>query len=211
MHSRPTSTTDVQRKEDFLALMLPLRDRLAHYARGVCRSAEEAEDLVSDTILAALEGFDRIRDRSHFRGFVFRIASRLHRRRRFRARLFGALSPEREDEIVSSTTSPDIAADVMALRRALLKLPPEQREAVVLFEIVGLSLEEVRHVQNVSIPAVKSRVSRGRRRLAEILGVSAGVGRRRGVIIVADLPDRSVDASPTISSIHDGRQITSAR
>jgi RNA polymerase sigma factor (sigma-70 family) len=50
-------------------------------------------------------------------------------------------------------------------RAALSRLPPSQREAVVLLEIEGCTLEEIAGLQGSSITAVKTRVSRGRERL----------------------------------------------
>jgi DNA-directed RNA polymerase specialized sigma24 family protein len=48
---------------------------------------------------------------------------------------------------------------------ALQTLPPIQREAVILFEVVGLSIAEITQVQHAGESAVKSRLSRGRQRL----------------------------------------------
>ena len=47
-------------------------------------------------------------------------------------------------------------------------------KALTLFEISGLSLEEIREIQGGSLPGVKSRVQRGRKKLAEIMGVDDG-------------------------------------
>ncbi len=139
---------------------------------------EEAHDLVGDTILAALERFDHIRGPEAFLSYLFTIALRLHKRRRWRRRLFGAYDEVKALNIRDDGASPDRSADVEMLHRALAELPERQREAVVLFEITGLSLEEIRVVQGGSLSGVKSRVSRGRQELARILGaVDAPVNR----------------------------------
>ena len=54
------------------------------------------------------------------------------------------------------------------MSRALARLPAEQREAVVLFELEGFGIEAIAAVQKVSPSAVKSRLARGRARLARI-------------------------------------------
>jgi RNA polymerase sigma-70 factor (ECF subfamily) len=158
-----------ERQERFLELLLPIRNRLAHFARAMTRNREEADDLVSDTILAALERFDQVRGPEAFLSYLFTIAVRIHKRRRWRARLFGAYNEERAAAIAYDGTSPDATADVAMLRQALARLPERQREAVVLFEISDLSLEEIRQIQGGSLSGVKSRVVRGRERLAELL------------------------------------------
>ncbi|MBC8144755.1 MAG: RNA polymerase sigma factor [bacterium] len=169
----PDETAHNSLQEEFLRQLLPLRDRLSHYARAVARTREEADDLVGDTILAALEGFGALRSHDGFASYLFRIASRLYKRRRWRRRLFGELDADRSETLQSTTQSPETSTEVVLLYQALDALPVAQREAVVLFEISGLSLEEVRVIQGGSMSAVKSRVSRGRQQLARLLGAHA--------------------------------------
>lgn len=168
--SRQRVDRSSQEKEHFLSLLLPLRDRLARFARSVTNDPEEAQDLVGDTILAALEGFSRVRSEKAFLGYLFTIAVRINRRKRWRRRLFDRFDESAGENIADANGSTDSAADVDLLRRALVRLPERQREAVVLFEITGLSLEEIREIQGGSISGVKSRVSRGRQELARLLG-----------------------------------------
>jgi DNA-directed RNA polymerase specialized sigma24 family protein len=58
---------------------------------------------------------------------------------------------------------------VTLLYNALNLLPVKQRETVMLFEISELSIEEIRNIQGGSISGVKSRLTRGRERLTELL------------------------------------------
>jgi RNA polymerase sigma-70 factor (ECF subfamily) len=182
-----------QRQELFLSLLLPVRGRLAHFARAMTRNHDEANDLVSDTILAALERFEHIRGHEAFLSYLFTIAVRIHRRRRWRARLFGSYSEEQAAAIPDGGVMPDRAADVAMLHRALARLPERQREALVLFEISDLSLEEIRAVQGGSLSGVKSRIVRARQKLAELLDAPenpAGADARREPS-AADPPERS--------------------
>jgi RNA polymerase sigma-70 factor, ECF subfamily len=196
-------------QEDFLRLLLPLRDRLAHYARAVSRRREEADDLVSDTILAALEGFGKLRSHDAFASYLFRIASRLQKRRRWRRKLFGEYNEEQALAIGSHGPSPESAAEVVLLHRALDLLPAAQREAVVLFEISGLSLEEIREIQGGSISAVKSRVSRGRQELARILGADEPSTQKRPRAVDTGSGSVARDAAPRGEAqfIYSGPQI----
>lgn len=63
--------------------------------------------------------------------------------------------------------------DIYFLNQALSKLVSEQRESVILFEIVGLSIKEIMEIQGVSESAVKQRLKRGRERLTELLTYEA--------------------------------------
>lgn len=159
-----------QRKERFLELLEPVHDNLARFARSMTGGEEDARDLVGETVLRALENFDELRDEQAFLAWLFTIAARLQRRRARRAQLFG---PYEEREIVrrpAPGSSPETAHDISALYSALDRLGAKERETIVLFEIAGLSLEEVREVQGGSLSGVKSRLVRGRRKLARLLG-----------------------------------------
>lgn len=154
-----------------MALLDPVRHRLAHFARAMAGDDEDAQDLISDTVLAAFERFETVRDHEAFLAYLFTIAARIHKRKRWRARLFGRYDHENASAMRDRGTPPDISADVCALYEALAQLPERQREAVALFEISGLTLEEIRSIQGGSLSAVKMRLVRGRKELARLLGV----------------------------------------
>ena len=59
--------------------------------------------------------------------------------------------------------------EIEGLYKAMNRLPEKQREAVSLYEISGFSLAEVQQIQGGSLSGVKSRITRGREALAEIL------------------------------------------
>ncbi len=65
--------------------------------------------------------------------------------------------------------SAETLLDVQFLYRALDKLPADQREALLLFEVTGLPMAEIAVVQNSTEGAVKTRVSRARAALRELL------------------------------------------
>ncbi len=59
--------------------------------------------------------------------------------------------------------------EIKELYEAMQELPEKQRETIVLFEISGLSLNEIMEIQGDSLSAVKSRLVRGREKLSQIL------------------------------------------
>jgi RNA polymerase sigma-70 factor (ECF subfamily) len=77
-----------------------------------------------------------------------------------------------------------VAADVgrrIDVARALALLSPEYREAVVLHDLGGVPYEEIATVTEVAIGTVKSRISRGRKRLARLLEQPGGPGESEAV------------------------------
>lgn len=160
-----------QRQENFLALLEPRLEDLSRFCLAMTRDPEEGKDLMGDVILAAFEGFDSLREDQAFLSFLFTIARRTYYRRRKREKIFGEYNEELAGRIRAGGTPVWIGADVRALHEALCHLPEVQREAIVLFELTGLTLKEVAEVQDASLSAVKSRLARGRERLARLLGV----------------------------------------
>lgn len=182
--------TEMKRKrqqERFLSLLEPRLEDLSRFCLAMTRDPEAGKDLMSDVILAAWERFDELRDDKAFLSFLFTIARRTYHRRRRREKLFGSYDEKAANNVADNSSPVWIGADVRALYKALGELPAAQREAVVLFEITGLSLKEVAEVQNASLSAVKSRITRGRERLAVLLGAetatsAARVARSRDII-----------------------------
>jgi len=158
---------DLQQR--FMALFEPQRDALWRFIRSMVRSTHEAEDIMSETVLQAYQSFQKLRDEQAFVSFLFTIASRLNKRQRWRRSFFGEFDEEAAMARPHSDPLPDVQFDVILLRQALQTLSFKQRESVVLFDVLGLSLEEVREVQGGTLSGVKSRLLRGRQTLARML------------------------------------------
>lgn len=169
------------KRERFMRLYAPLRPRLARFAAAMTNDREEARDLVAETTLVAYERFDELRNTQAFLSWLFTIASRLYRKRSVRGGRFGIYDEEQARQIPDNGSAPDTSADVALLYTALGRLPEEQREAVILFEIADLPLKEIAAVQGTTLSGVKSRVTRGRRRLAELLGATDDAQAENGV------------------------------
>lgn len=156
--------------ERFLALLRTVHHGLAQYGRALMRDREEARDLLSETILIAYEHFERLRDDGAFKSYLYTTATRLAHRRQKREKKFTPFDPVLAETLQDNGTSAEVRIDVELLYKALEQLPEAMREAVVLFEISGLSLLEIQEIQGGSLSGVKSRIARGRERLAELLG-----------------------------------------
>ena len=170
--NRPQNDIE-QKQERFLALLKPNHDSLARFARAMTKSREEAQDLVSDTIEQAFKHLDSLKSDDAFLSWLFTIASRIEKRRRWRERIFERFDPIFHDEAAEAfTRNPNAEAlyDTQILYDALQKLPFKQREAFTLFEISGFSLQEIQELQGDSLSAVKMRLVRAREALRTMLG-----------------------------------------
>jgi RNA polymerase sigma-70 factor, ECF subfamily len=159
------------RQRTFLELLEPAYDRLSRYALAVTHDEMDGEDLVAATVLAAYEQFDSITDEAPFLHFLVKIASRLHKRKRYRERNRVAYDETLATIQLDSGTSPETAAEIRLAMDALQTLPEKMRETVVLFYISDFSLEEIRRIQSGTLSGVKSRLKRGREQLSKALGV----------------------------------------
>lgn len=159
-----------------MELLGPVYQRLERFALSMTRNRETARDLVHDTILAAYINYEKIQNKNAFVGYLFTIAGNEFKRAYRRRKFFGFYDEETAHEIPDTDTRPDTAADVALMCEAMMKLPEQMREAVALFEFSGLSLQEIQKIQGTSLSNIKARVTRGRRRLAKLLGVSDDMG-----------------------------------
>ena len=158
-----------EKQEIFLKLWEPLSDKLYMYARALEKTREDAEDLVSETILTCYEYFVKLRDYDNFKAYVFKIARSKFRRKMRRAWLFGKYDEGKASQIPSNEIQPDLPLDIELLYKALGQLPKKQNEAVVLFEISGFTLKEIKEIQGGTLSSIKSRIKRGREKLSQIL------------------------------------------
>ncbi len=170
-----TDNQDIQEK--FLELYEPCRESLVRFSKAMTRNMDDAMDLVQETTLKAFQSFGKVQSPVAFTSYLFTIASRIHKRQSFRKRIFRSFSGKNDDRSIfdnirDNNGSADRRHDIAALYAALDKLPPGQKEAVILFEISGLSIAEISKIQDVSVPGVKSRIQRGRKALAALLGVA---------------------------------------
>lgn len=170
MSSHPTQELK-QRQEAFLALLNPVYEQLERFCFAIADDDDQAYDLIGETVLRGWVHFQSLREQKAFLAWLFTTASRLHKRIRWRARHFDTYDPRYAEELHSGGPAPDQSADVEALYAALEQLPQKQREAVVLFEINGLNLKEIVKIQGGTVSALKVRLYRARKRLAEILNV----------------------------------------
>jgi RNA polymerase sigma-70 factor (ECF subfamily) len=152
-------------------LLAPLHDRAAATARRLSRSAADGDDLLQEAVVRAYHKLPSLRDDASFRSWFFALLLNAHRNRSRRGFWRRFLSLERDMAPGFDPPGEDGAEreqkrrQVERASRVLAGLPAVQREAVVLFEIEGFSIEEIAVIQEVSVSAVKSRLARGRDRL----------------------------------------------
>jgi RNA polymerase sigma-70 factor (ECF subfamily) len=157
------------KQNEFMIYYDRVKFKLSGFARAITRNTENARDLVSDTVLAAYENFDKIKNKEAFSSYIFTIAVRLNRKRKSKMKNFDELDDLALENLINHEPMPDISHDIKVLYDTLDKLPEKMKEAIILYEISGFSIEEIREIQGGTISGVKSRLKRGREKLTELM------------------------------------------
>ena len=131
---------------------------LRRYGRALTRDADTADDLVQDTLVRALRS-EHLFHGGDVRSWLYTILTNLNRNRLRSLARRPALSP------IEDNDAPDLAgpeAGGRDIERALATLVEDQRNALLLVVLEGLSYREVAEVQAVPIGTVMSRLARAR-------------------------------------------------
>ncbi len=157
-----------RRQKKFLALYEPVHDRFERFCRARVFGQMEFRDLMNDTLVVAYQKFHELKSEKAFLSYLFGISIRLLSNYHKKKKEVDHLS-DLDLHDLSSTCRTDSDVEVSLLHQALSRLPEEQKESIILFEITGFSIREIAALHQVSESAVKQRLVRGRKRLASIL------------------------------------------
>jgi RNA polymerase sigma-70 factor (ECF subfamily) len=177
MRGSSRQSTVRERRKRFEGEVLEHLDAMYSFALKLSRSRDEAQDLVSETMLRALERWEQYQLGTNARAWLFTILYRIFvsRKRRIDAREL-PLAEESENgssrEVVGDADPEGHFYDSFVdeeVTRAIDELPEEYRTAVVLSDLHGLRYAEVAAVLDIPEGTVKSRLFRGRRILQKKL------------------------------------------
>ena len=173
------------RVERFEQVVLPHLDAAYNLARWLTQNDHDAEDVVQEAYLRALQFFDGFRGEGG-RGWLLSIVrntcytwlrkNRAHAAEPFDEEIHSAGQDARNPEAAALEN-----ADRRMLQTALEELPLEFREVLVLRELEGLSYEEISAVAGIPAGTVMSRLARARRRLAQHLAGHLNKESQRGL------------------------------
>lgn len=172
-----------------MRLYTPVEGNLSAFCFAKTHNRDEAAELVSETILAAYENLQTLKNETAFLSFLFTIASNIIKAKYKNNQRFVVSDPEVFDLMYSKTTQPDVLTDIKILYEALDELPVNQKEAIYLFDIMGISQKEVAVIQNTTVINIKLRIFRGKKRLAEILNSNSIQIEMKEIKVFEDVED----------------------
>lgn len=151
--------------DDILSFIPALRA----YARALCKSAQNAEDLVQDTLLRGIEKADQYTPGTNMRAWLFTIMRNI---------FFNNCKKEARERTGASECAslvPQVKASqewhmsAIELHAALNDMPVHYREAIILVGALGESYIDAARIMKCEIGTIKSRVYRARTMLREVL------------------------------------------
>jgi len=167
-HSVGDATTppETVSPEAFDRLLVSLRPKLHRYCARLVGAVIDAEDVVQEALMKAIEAYPEATAITNIEAWLFRIvhntALDFLRQRGRQQRLSGdedmAMIADPIDEVYQRQAA---AAGL----RTFMRLPVAQRSSIILMDVLGYSLEEISGITGSSIPAVKAALHRGRERL----------------------------------------------
>jgi len=155
---------------EFLREVEGMMPNLRRYARSLARDADEADDVVQDALVAALDKIHQFEPGTNLRAWLFTITRNTfitHRRRR-RIRTHLPLDDETLDLQAPPAQEARIAQSHLAA--AYERLPRPQREVLALVVFESMSYEQAAAILAVAVGTVRSRLSRARAGLRAAIG-----------------------------------------
>ena len=155
-------------KNDLLGAIPSLRA----FAVSLAQNADKADDLVQETLVKAWDKHASFQPGTNLKAWLFTILrnefySQMRKRGREVQDSEGIMTAR-----LAVHPSQHGMLDLKDFRSALEQLPEDQREAIILIGASGFSYEEAAEICGCAVGTIKSRVSRARGRLQEILGVA---------------------------------------
>ncbi len=156
-------------KRDFKRELTEVVPHLRAFARGLCGRPDMADDLVQEALLKAWAAQERFEPGTSMRAWTFVILRNAYltdmRRNRFR----GEYDETVAERILTAPAGQEEPLHLSDLHRALLTLPPERREALLLVGAGGFSYEEAANICGCAVGTIKSRVGRARAALSSMM------------------------------------------
>ena len=159
-----------ERRGRFEAQVLPHLDAAYRYARWLCGSCADADDVVQEAVLRAFRGFEGLKGDA--KPWLLTIVRNCHATaaRQRQRRGFVPLAKEQDLEegsaLIATTPGPEAIAiaqdEGRRLERLLAALPEPHREVLVLREIEDMDYRQIAAVTNVPVGTVMSRLARAR-------------------------------------------------
>ncbi len=167
-----------QSRADVEAMLLDVIPHLRAFARSLTRNRDQADDLTHDAVVRALAAIDQFTPGTNFKAWMFTILRNLYYNECRKRWIKSTPIDEMVGDEPSIGPAQEANLEFNDFRRAFWQLNEDQREVLILVGASGFSYEEAAEICNCRVGTVKSRVSRARAELKQILDQGQLTGQR---------------------------------
>ena len=151
------------------------QDRIHAICRRLAGNDADGQDATQEALIAIVRGLPHFHGKAKFSTWAYRVATNAaldELRRRNRRPIPATTEPD--DRLASVADDPGSVADRIDLDTALAQIPEEFRAPVVLRDVAGCDYAEIAQILQIPPGTVRSRIARGRGRLAGLMSISDG-------------------------------------
>ena len=185
---------------EFKTLLAGVIPPLRAYGRSLSGNPDLADDLTQDTMVKAWASRDRFEKGTSIKAWTFVILRNTFLSQMRRNKFHGEYDEVAVERTLSTPASQEDSGEMADLQRALMELPQDQREALILVGAGGLSYEEAASICDCALGTMKSRVSRARGALEEIMTRGQFSQKRADAPPASEAMDAIMDSVETIAA-----------
>ena len=185
---------------EFKTLLAGVIPHLRAYGRSLSGNPDLADDLTQDTMVKAWASRERFEAGTSIKAWTFVILRNTFLSQMRRNKFVGEYDETAVERTMSTRASQEDSGEMADLQRGLMELPQDQREALILVGAGGLSYEEAASICDCALGTMKSRVSRARAALEEIMESGQFSQKRADAPPASEAVDAIMDSVETITA-----------
>ncbi|MGL3819762.1 sigma-70 family RNA polymerase sigma factor [Sphingopyxis sp. R3-92] len=185
---------------EFKTLLANVIPHLRAYGRSLSGNPDLADDLTQDTMVKAWASRDRFERGTSIKAWTFVILRNTFLSQMRRNKFRGEYDEGVVERTLATPASQEDSGEMADLQRGLMELPQDQREALILVGAGGMSYEEAAQICDCALGTMKSRVSRARAALEDIMTGGQFSQKRADATPASEAMDAIMDSVEAITA-----------
>jgi RNA polymerase sigma factor (sigma-70 family) len=175
---------------------------LRAFARSLCGNRDTADDLTQETLMRAWAARERFAAGTSFKAWTFTILRNVYFGQIRRLRFVGEYNEIEAERVLSTPATQDVGLEASDVLRAMVLLPPAQREVLILAAVGHVSYREMADICGVAVGTIKSRIARARASLSATIESGILPDYRHNFVLKGEVLDAFMAELGTISPQH---------
>lgn len=189
--------------QEFKRLLAGVIPHLRAYGRSLSGNPDLADDLTQDTMVKAWASRDRFEPGTSIKAWTFVILRNTFLSQMRRNKFRGEYDEAVVERTLSTPALQEESGEIADLQRGLMELPQDQREALILVGAGGMSYEDAASICGCALGTMKSRVSRARAALEEVMARGQFAQSRADAAPASEVVDAIMGSVETITARHE--------